>query len=124
MGGMLAVAQSGHARATIADAPWPAGRWMVAFLAITLGGIIAVLFRSSPTLPAPDPTQEAFRGVWMLSPVSAVYELTRDRTWTGTSAAVVREHWIALAATAAAAVPLWLLALLRTHGLRRTEGLH
>ncbi len=126
VGGMLAIAQAGHARSAARDprAHWHAGRWMAIFLLMALAGLVPVLLRSGVTLPAADPTQEPYRGAWMLSPITAIYELTRDRTWTGTSAAVVRHHWDALAITGAASVPLWLAALLRARGLKDGGGLH
>ena len=42
----------------------------------------------------------------MLSPASAIPEITRDRPWTGASAAVSSEHWHAITITALAGVAL------------------
>lgn len=129
VGGLLAVAQLSHYAAEVragADHParWPAWRWMCLFLIAALAGLAPASLRISPGSVAADATQESFRASWMFSPISAVYELTRDRAWTGTSAAVVRQHWVALAMTGAAALPLWLVALIRSRSIQADGGLH
>jgi hypothetical protein len=125
-GGLLALAQAEHLRAERAhcgDAPlrWPAGPWMLVFLALALAGALPALLSR---VVGPDPAQPIFRAVWMLSPVTGVYELTRERTWSGVSAFVLRPHWIAVIGVLAAAAPLWAAALKRTRGIAAPEGLH
>ncbi len=129
VGSLLANAQVSHFAAAVraGAAPsrgWRPGRWMIAFVVLTLAGMAPALLRLTPAPPGPDPRQEAFRGTWMLSPITAVYELTRDRVWTGVSAAVVGQHWTALGLTGLCAVPLWLIAVIRARGIRPNRGLH
>lgn len=87
--------------------------WMLVFLAIAfaapflslLAGYGAVSGReSSPILPS-------ISGTAAYSPVSLVYDLVRDRSATGRSAAVSDYHWIVIFRVAAAASALWALAL-------------
>ncbi len=95
------------------------GAWaMVACLAV------AVL---TPLLAAPSLPWVGVDAVfptwwWMLSPIAAGPEITRDREWTGHHAAVFLEHWQALAAVGGAAAVLWLIALGLALAQRRGRG--
>jgi hypothetical protein len=60
----------------------------------------------------------------MLSPITGVYDIARDRVWTGATAAVTGEHWLTVAAVAVAALPLWLAAGALSRGLPRAGSLH
>jgi hypothetical protein len=119
-GGLLAIAQVSHRRADYNVGHFSPVSWMALFILVCVAGAAAALV----TPPAPDASPLPFRVSWMLSPITSIYELTRDRAWSGVSAAVTRAHWIMIAVTAAAAIPLWLLAAARTRGTRRPTGLH
>lgn len=47
----------------------------------------------------------------MLGPLSGLFELVADRSWTGTAAQVGAEHWRAMGAVAGFAAAAWLVAL-------------
>lgn len=70
---------------------------MAACVTLFLGGAAVALATEGPRDPS-DPLDT--RLVRMLSPATAISEITRDRPWTGSPAAVSREHWHAIAITA------------------------
>lgn len=78
----------------------PRSRWMLGFLALNMAGPLVALWR----LPNDSSSSLAL----LLSPASASMELGADRSWTGTSAATLPEHWWALWGVAGAGVALWL----------------
>jgi hypothetical protein len=123
-GGLLALAQTSHALAAARRRPGQPARWMCAFIALSLAGAVPAAAMLSSSVASTDPIQEPFRASWMLSPIPAIYELTRDRSWSGISAVVTNEHWKAIGLTAAAAIPLWLAAIARSRGLNRPASLH
>lgn len=128
-GAMLSLAHSSHLAAAVRAAPdravrWPAGVWMLAFVALGLAGASPLLLGDIGSPAATDPVPAPFRAAWMCSPISAVYELTRDRAWSGVNAAVEPAHWRAIGWVAAASLPLWLAALIRAHGVKSRAGLH
>ncbi|MDX2018399.1 MAG: hypothetical protein SFY95_12280 [Planctomycetota bacterium] len=49
----------------------------------------------------------------MLSPMTAVFELTADRFWSGAAATVLGVHWAAIATTGLLAAGAWVLAFIR-----------
>lgn len=117
-GGVLAFIQSLRVRA---PERWGASRLTLAMLALTIvvaGG--ALVARPQPlTAPyAGDVTPPTFRASWMLSPLTAVLEITRERTWTGVPAFVTPSHFTALALTLLAGLPAWGVAA----SLRRGRG--
>lgn len=127
-GAVLSLAQTSHLAAALKAEPgrpvrWPAGAWMLAFVLLTLGGAVPLLYDVMGT-PAIDPTPPPFRAAWMCSPIASVYELMRDRAWSGVNAAVERAHWRSIAWVAAVAALAWLAALIRAHGVRARAGLH
>lgn len=123
-GGLLAIAQVFHRRADTGYARWTPWKWMAAFAA--LGIIGTALALASPSRPpaADDVRPPDLRSAWMLSPITATFELTRDRSWSGSSARVVPGHWIFIVGTAAASVPLWALAAALQRGLMPPARLH
>lgn len=100
--GVLVAAQLHRLRATRRAAPDP-GLWWMALLAaaVVMGAGLALAGLSAE----PDPA----RADWMLSPITALLELTRDRAWTGRSAATTSTHWLFTLATLALAVAAWAL---------------
>lgn len=115
-GGLLAVALSsvstGRAR------PGLRALWTVVFVIIaTLGTIGAAFDRRPPPAPPAQPSM-------MFSPITAVFEVARDRSWSGSPAAIVSSHWLAIGATALLAIPLWMVAASHARGLRRSARLH
>lgn len=118
IGGLLAVALSrlgGKGGAT-----GQRSRWMTAVIVVTAFGMLgAFLDRDDqPGMPA-----GRGRAAWMLSPLTGVVEITRDRSWTGQPAAVYREHVLAILWIAGASAPLWVAAASRRGG-RAATGLH
>lgn len=87
---------------------------MAACVTLFLGGAAVAFAAEGPRDPS-DPLDT--RLVRMLSPATAISEITRDRPWTGSAAAVSREHWHAIAITALAALAL----AAATRRLRRPE---
>lgn len=118
-GGFLALAQVERQRRRPRPGPTEAW-WMLLILLVGLGGAAAAL--APATTGSAGPAD--FRPQWMLSPVTAIYELTRDRAYTGASAAVGPGHWLAIAAVLAASLPAWALAALRSRGMKPPGGLH
>lgn len=102
----------------------PAARvaWMIFFIALTVGGALPTLLERREALPVDEPSRG--RAAWMLSPVTAVYEITRDRAWTGRVADVGPVHWIACAWVAGASLPVWAVAASWSRGRRRPDRLH
>lgn len=123
-GGLLALAQVCHHRAQAGYGMWSPWRWMLGFAGLAVVGAAFALATGAAPLTGGDLHQPAFRGTWMLSPMTAAYELTTDRSWTGASARVVPAHWWSIALTAAAALPLWGLAAARARGSRPRGRLH
>jgi hypothetical protein len=116
VGGVLALALGRLAGAGHAARAW----WMVGLLVLTTWGALgAFLDRGDqPGMPS-----NRGRVAWMLSPLTGVAELTRDRSWTGRPAAVYREHVLAILWTAGIAAPLWVAAASR-RGRSPVRGLH
>jgi hypothetical protein len=76
--------------------------WMAALVVLALGpGVAAAAGGDAPV-----------RWWWMLSPITGVLELTRDRSWSGISNVIYPGHWRMIGVTAAAAIPLWTAAIL------------
>jgi hypothetical protein len=114
IGSLLAIAIApGRARSSRA-------LWMGALLALALAGAALALVERT------DAPGAAVRGhvLWMISPLTGVYELVRDRSWSGTVAVVYREHWAAILWTAGVSLPLWGVAASMSRGPRGASGLH
>jgi hypothetical protein len=122
-GGLLAIAQVLHQRAAAGYGRFTPWVWTLAFIALAVGGAIVPMFESVGLQDA-DLSPRGFRAGWMLSPITGVYETTRDRSWTGTSASVTAGHWWSIGVAAVAAVALWLAAAGIARGMRRPAGLH
>lgn len=128
VGGLLAHALTARARSyagvpTSDEGPSlsPAARagWMVVFIIVALaGGAGAMAVSAAGSAPTP------FRLTWMLSPITAVFEVSADRSWMGVPARAAPEHWAVIGLTAAASAPIWVLAAARSRGLRRSNRLH
>ncbi len=101
VGALLSLCMAKGRAMELAGRPAPRSRWMLGFLAINLAGPLLALWR----LPNDSSSSLAL----LLSPASASMELGADRSWTGTSAATLPEHWRALWGVAASGVALWLV---------------
>jgi hypothetical protein len=92
---------------------------MLALLLIGLGGLVAPL-----VFPVNEVNQLPFRPAWMLSAPTGILEITRDRSWTGSPAAVVPQHWQAIAAILILGLLTWSSALVRAHSFRSRPRLN
>jgi len=92
-------------------------RWgMMAMLVllVVLGPVIAAL--SAPTNPA-DPSRARPLVEWLMtSPLTGVYEITRDRSWTGQTAAIDARHWAGVVLAWAGGLLTWGAALIAGRG--------
>ncbi len=88
-------------------------RWAMMALILLLvlaGPLAAVLRRPSPSMMA-DPALSEPPVAWLMtSPLTGVYEITRDRSWTGQLARVDARHWTGVGLTWGAALLTWTLA--------------
>jgi len=120
-GGLLALAQTQRLRHLAPGRrAHPETLWMILMVAVALGGALPTLLASA----SPPPRPADVRLAWMLSPMTAIFEITRDRSASGASADVAPGHWWAIACVAAAALPAWILALIRRRGIKPPSGLH
>ncbi|MBK7404870.1 MAG: hypothetical protein IPJ41_09615 [Phycisphaerales bacterium] len=88
------------------------GWWMLAFVTIAgIGPLIAL----GPAGASPHSAD--FDWWWMTSPITSGFEISRDRPWTGSAAAVGPGHWRAIGAVFGVAAGLW--AILGVLGLFR-----
>lgn len=72
---------------------------------VSTGPLLSLPFRASGRAGDSSATFE----IWsMTSPVTAVFELTRDRLWTGQPARIVVEHWWAVGVVALSALFAWI----------------
>jgi hypothetical protein len=128
VGGLLANAQINHMRhdrRNDASRPgWNGAGWMAAFIVLGCGGMLIPLLTGGNASNLTGQPQNPVRISWMLSAITGVYEVLRDRSWTGTSAAVSREHWIAIAAIAAVGLLVWAVAGVRSRGREEYGSLH
>jgi len=74
--------------------------WMLVFVALVIGPPVWFLLGGGYAVTGAGPTLEPPSGR-MLSPLTAVIEITRDRAWTGRPAQVGGGHWRPLVATLA-----------------------
>jgi hypothetical protein len=79
--------------------------WMLAVVALAGLGPLAALGPLGQAWAA----EGSFAWWWMTSPLTSGFEITRDRAWTGASAAVEAGHWRAIAAAGWAGVVGWAL---------------
>ncbi len=86
------------------------GVWMVVILGIGFAGPLAIVVRSLLGLASGERIR-----MWLtlVSPVTSVFEVTRDRSWLGRNAVAQPEHWRAAQMIAVAALTLWLVAIIR-----------
>lgn len=124
VGGILAVAQVRHRRAEAGYGRWSPTLWALVFIVLVVGGSVPAMFSRGVGPNEPDRRTVAFQSAWMWSPVTGLYEVTRDRSWSGTSAAVTAGHWRAIGLTALAAAPAWVLAAAQGRGMRARRRLH
>lgn len=79
------------------------GWWMLVLVALAgLGPLLAL-----GPLGGSHSTEGAIDWWWMTSPVTSGFEITRDRPWTGASAAVTEGHWRAIGAVGVAGAVVW-----------------
>lgn len=103
IGGMLAWAHG---------AGGSGGRWRGAWtMTLCIALTVLVPGLAGPALPWSG--RELPGWWWMLSPASSGPELSRDRSWSGQSAAVGAEHWRAIGWTAGGGALLWAAAGVR-----------
>lgn len=107
VGGLLAVALGPPDRPTVSGlaAPEraPRGVWILLFIALSAAGPMIALFAP------PDPGVNVAMSD-LVSPASAVLEVSRYRPWTGASASARPEHWASAAAVGLIGLALWLFA--------------
>jgi hypothetical protein len=90
--------------------------WMGAVLAVVFAGpIVSVLFG-----PGGGVRADLARAGWMLSPLTSVVEITRERDWTGTLSPIAGAHWRMIGATGCVGAALLLLAGSRGVASRRS----
>lgn len=102
IGGLLAAAL-GNPSSTPAAHTFRRLVWMGFFLAVPAVGPVVVA--SLPVVTSEHADTPA-----MLSPVTAVLEVGRERFWSGRAAAVLPEHWVAIGVTFLVGVGVWLFA--------------
>jgi hypothetical protein len=127
IGGVLACFQAARARAMRSGQAWNPGRSagaMVIILVLVGAGASAVAIGRAGPPPSGDVVPPDFRPSWLFSPLTAVFEITRDRTWSGVTAAVAPGHILALLITGLLGLPAWLLARWIERGSRAPAGLH
>ncbi|MCH8508462.1 MAG: hypothetical protein LAT64_06790 [Phycisphaerales bacterium] len=116
IGGVIAMADAGPRR--------QGGGWMLVVLAVVFagpvvlglgGGLGAGLGGGSWNGPRADEP----RAGWMLSPLTAIVEITRERDMTGTLTPVTGVHWRLIGATGCVGAALCLLAASRGVASRR-----
>ena len=102
IGALVSLTHSMRPRRALSPAAWMA-------LFIAFAGIIHL-----PVMLTADPRSTSVTRLvspaWMTSPVTAIFELTQDRTWIGTPAAVFGGHWRLIALASGVALGLWLVA--------------
>ena len=109
--GLLALYFAAHARHALP-------RWAMMALIILLVGIGPVAFALRSQGPAAGPGVD-----WLMtSPLTGVYEITRDRLWTGQAAAIDQRHRVALWLTWCAAAGVWATAWLASGRPRAMAG--
>ncbi len=107
VGGLLAWALGPPDRPTITGLPpperAPGWAWIMPFIALASSGpAVAVVTQPASGIEVPMSD--------MLSPLSAVLEVSRYRPWTGVSATARPEHWASAAAAGLIGSALWLTA--------------
>jgi hypothetical protein len=120
VGGMVALGQSGGGSRPsggrriggLAGMAWMGG--IAAGLVLSL--LPALFAGSRDRALAADVTVREFRGEWMASPVAAVLEVGRERSWSGLPGDLRPGHWWSILATAGASVPIWGAAWVRARG--------
>jgi hypothetical protein len=118
VGGMLALALAGPERAGT-SLRWG---WMALLVALVGLGALPALAGAGPAPGGGDVLVREMRPAWMLSPFTAVLELSRDRSWSGLPPRPVEGHWLMILATTLAAAPLWLAASLRSQATHARQG--
>lgn len=81
--------------------------WLGLCLLLLIPGPVVVLLSGATIVPGEPPPLA--RVALTSSPLTAAYELTRDRPWSGRPARVAATHWWTIAATWAAAGTAWIL---------------
>ncbi len=110
--GLLAGALLANALSSASRGYSPAARaaWMAVFVVVALGGGVGALVDFGLD-PRAGPGR--WRPLWMLSPLSAVVEITAERPSTGRAGAVTGSHWAATGVVAAIGCGAWVVAWLR-----------
>lgn len=112
VGALLAIAMRPappHGPSERRDSEWHRATWMLGFVALTTLGLVGVALDPALAVSSDD-SPRRFLASWMFSPVTGVFEITRDRAWTGVPAAIVAGHWWSAAAVAALSIPVWIWA--------------
>jgi hypothetical protein len=119
IGGALALGLSGRQREGPPGLRWG---WMAGIVALVSLGTLPALAADGRPIGGGDVLIREIRPSWMLSPFTAVLELSRDRSWSGLPAGPTEGHWLMILATAVGAAPLWLAAVVRSHGGQGRAG--
>jgi len=109
VGGILAIALGGPRLDHPATRPAPPGSWFLMILLVVLvlaAPCMSMLMWRDGHLPD-------IRTEWLLSPVSGVFELTRNRVHTSLGPAMTALHWAIIAAPAAMGGVAWSIAAIR-----------
>jgi hypothetical protein len=118
--GVVALAAPVRPRTDRRDAAVRAGVsvvWLGLVVGVPLWGL---LFARGMMLGADR--HAAFGGwAWMLSPVSGVFEMARDRSWSGQPAQVAGDHWRAMWIASSLAAATLIVAVARRAGAGRVD---
>ncbi len=106
-----------HARAAGPDAALRLAiisAWYALIIAAPLAGLAML-----PSMSLGGDHRGPFGGTaWMFSPISGVFEITRDRSWSGRPARTAPEHWASIGLIWIVAALLWSAVLARRSGAR------
>ena len=85
--------------------------YMGAFVVLALGAAARVAVGA--TRDAAADSGGAARAGWLASPVTGVYELTRERVWLGQLVTIESDHWVGIGLVGCVGVLAWIPALAR-----------
>lgn len=83
--------------------------YMGAFVVLALGAAAGVAAMGAPSTESAAPARLG----WLASPVTGVYELTRERVWLGQLVTIESDHWVGIGLVAGVGVLAWIPALAR-----------
>lgn len=107
--GVLALAFGRGGSSSVRTPPERGWLWML-FIVFAAFAVPAVLLVSPQALTGVDSTTNGIRRLWLGSPVTGVYELTRRRPHTAIAPTLDRTDWLVITSPALIGSVLWLLA--------------